>query len=75
MLHDHNAPCTAGTTDNVFSCFMFIMITIIVGTRFYINRSYNSHEVAMQPYFIILLCLLPDNFTHQGESAAMYSIG
>jgi hypothetical protein len=22
------------------------------------------------PYFIILLCLTPDNFTHQGESAA-----
>jgi hypothetical protein len=20
------------------------------------------------PYFIILLCLMPDNFTHQGES-------
>jgi hypothetical protein len=29
--------------------------------------------VAMRPdvpYFIILLCLTPDNFTHQGESAA-----
>ncbi len=22
------------------------------------------------PYFIILLCLMPDDFTHQGESAA-----
>jgi hypothetical protein len=22
------------------------------------------------PYFIILLCLTPDGFTHQGESAA-----
>jgi hypothetical protein len=22
------------------------------------------------PYFVILLCLMPDNFTHQGESAA-----
>jgi hypothetical protein len=22
------------------------------------------------PYFIILLCLMPDNFTRQGESAA-----
>jgi hypothetical protein len=29
-------------------------------------------EMAMHPdvtYFIILLCLTPDNFTHQGESA------
>jgi hypothetical protein len=24
------------------------------------------------PYFIILLCLTPDNFTHQGESAATH---
>ncbi len=23
------------------------------------------------PYFIILLCLMPDDFTHQGEGAAM----
>jgi hypothetical protein len=23
-----------------------------------------------EPYFIILLCLTPDDFTHQGESAA-----
>ena len=22
------------------------------------------------PYFIILLCLMPDDFSHQGESAA-----
>jgi hypothetical protein len=22
------------------------------------------------PYYIILLCLMPDDFTHQGESAA-----
>ena len=22
------------------------------------------------PYFIILLCLMPDDFTHQGESVA-----
>ena len=22
------------------------------------------------PYFIILLCLMPDDFTHQGKSAA-----
>jgi hypothetical protein len=27
------------------------------------------------PYFSILLCLMPDNFTRQVESAATYSMG
>jgi hypothetical protein len=30
----------------------------------------NNPLIGNAPYFIILLCLTPDNFTRQGESAA-----
>ena len=26
------------------------------------------------PYFIILLCLMPDDFTHQGKSAVTHGL-
>jgi hypothetical protein len=37
------------------------------------NITYLTIQVAMCPdeaYFVILLCLIPDDFTHLGESAA-----
>jgi hypothetical protein len=36
----------------------------------YININPLSGNAPRCTYFIILLCLMPDDFTHQGESAA-----
>jgi hypothetical protein len=42
------------------------------GPRLFWVWNFISHWVALcpnAPYFIILLCLMPDDFTHQGERA------
>ena len=46
------------------------MILLIKGRVLPLNGLTKQSVNPDAPYFIILLCLMPDDFTHQGESAA-----